>query len=99
MKKRNKAAQMLGKLGGLKRGNARAAKLNPERRAEIAEKAAKARRGKNTQPVRKRVYNCPCKTCGLGFQPQSWSPHPPYDNGLPHCRVDEESDVPHRSAS
>lgn len=42
-KRKNKAAQALGKLGGLKGGKARAAKLSPERRAEIASKAAKAR--------------------------------------------------------
>jgi hypothetical protein len=46
MKKKNKAAQMLGKLGGLKGGKARAAALTPERRKEIASKAAKARWGK-----------------------------------------------------
>jgi len=45
MKKKNKAAQMLGKLGGLKGGKARAAALTPERRKEIAQKAAKARWG------------------------------------------------------
>jgi hypothetical protein len=41
--KKNKAAQMLGKLGGLKGGPARAKKLSPERRKAIAQKAAKAR--------------------------------------------------------
>jgi hypothetical protein len=45
MKKKNNAAQMLGKLGGLKGGPARAKKLSPERRKEIAQKAAKARWG------------------------------------------------------
>jgi hypothetical protein len=45
MKKKNKAAQALGKLGGLKGGKARAAALTPERRKEIASKAAKARWG------------------------------------------------------
>lgn len=44
--KKNKAAQMLGKLGGLKGGKARAAKLSPKRRKEIAQAAAKARWGK-----------------------------------------------------
>jgi len=43
MKRKNKAAQALGKLGGLKGGKARAAKLSPERRKAIAQKAAKAR--------------------------------------------------------
>jgi hypothetical protein len=42
-KRKNKAAQALGKLGGLKGGKARAAKLSPERRAEIATAAANAR--------------------------------------------------------
>jgi hypothetical protein len=37
------AAVALGRLGGLKGGKARAAKLSGKRRAEIAEKAAKAR--------------------------------------------------------
>jgi hypothetical protein len=35
----------LGRLGGVKGGAARAAKLSPERRSEIARKAAKARWG------------------------------------------------------
>jgi hypothetical protein len=39
---------MLGKLGGLKGGKARAAKLTPEQRQAIARKAAEARWGKNT---------------------------------------------------
>jgi hypothetical protein len=41
--KKNPAAVALGKLGGTKGGNARAAKLSPEERKEIAQKAAKAR--------------------------------------------------------
>lgn len=41
--KKNPAAVALGKLGGLKGGKARAAKLTPERRKEIAKKAAKSR--------------------------------------------------------
>jgi hypothetical protein len=40
------AAVNLGRRGGLKGGKARAAKKTPERRAEIARKAAKARWGK-----------------------------------------------------
>jgi hypothetical protein len=47
-KRKNKAAQALGKLGGLKGGKARAAKLSPERRKEIAQKAAEARWGKKS---------------------------------------------------
>lgn len=37
---KNPAAVYLGRLGGLKGGKARAAKLSPERRKEIAKKAA-----------------------------------------------------------
>ncbi len=43
---KNPAAVALGRLGGKKGGKARAAKLSPERRREIAKKAAKARWGK-----------------------------------------------------
>ncbi len=39
------AARALGRLGGLKGGKARAAKLYKRRRAEIAKKAARARWG------------------------------------------------------
>ena len=42
-KVKNPAAVMLGRLGGLKGGKARAAKLSEERRREIASKAAQAR--------------------------------------------------------
>jgi len=40
---KNPAAVALGRLGGLKGGKARAARLSPERRVEIAKKAAQAR--------------------------------------------------------
>lgn len=40
---KNKAAQELGRLGGLKGGKARADKLSAEKRKEIAKKAAQAR--------------------------------------------------------
>ena len=40
---RNPAAVSLGRLGGLKGGKARAKALSPEKRKEIAEKAAKTR--------------------------------------------------------
>jgi len=40
---KNKAAQELGRLGGLKGGKARADKLTPGQRSDIAKKAAKAR--------------------------------------------------------
>lgn len=40
---KNPAAVALGRLGGLKGGNARAAALSKKRRAEIARRAAKAR--------------------------------------------------------
>lgn len=42
-KKPNPAAVALGRLGGLKGGKARAGKLSPERRSEIARSAAKQR--------------------------------------------------------
>ena len=42
-KEKNPAAVALGKLGGLKGGKARAAKLTDERKSEIAQRAAKAR--------------------------------------------------------
>ncbi len=45
-KKKNPAAVALGKLGGSKGGKIRAKKLSPERRSEIARKAAFARWGK-----------------------------------------------------
>ena len=40
---KNPAAVALGRLGGLKGGKARAAKLTPERRSEIASQAARKR--------------------------------------------------------
>ena len=43
---KNPAAVALGRLGGLKGGKARAEKLSPERRKEIAQLAAKKRWGK-----------------------------------------------------
>lgn len=42
-KEKNPAAVALGRLGGLKGGIARAKKLSPKRRKEIARKAAQAR--------------------------------------------------------
>lgn len=45
---KNPAAVELGRMGGLKGGKARAAALTPERRAEIARKAAAARWGTKT---------------------------------------------------
>jgi hypothetical protein len=42
---KNPAAVALGRLGGKKGGKARAAKLTPEQRKEIARKAARARWG------------------------------------------------------
>jgi hypothetical protein len=44
--KKNPAAVALGKLGSKKGGDARAKKLTPERLKEIAQKAARARWGK-----------------------------------------------------
>lgn len=40
---KNRAAQLLGRLGGLKGGKARAAKLTAEQRSAIAKKAAQSR--------------------------------------------------------
>lgn len=51
-REKNPAAVALGKLGGLKGGKARAAKLTPEQRSEIAKKAAKIR-WKNKPPAQK----------------------------------------------
>lgn len=45
-KAKNAAAVALGRLGGLKGGAARAAKLGPKKRSQIAAKAAAARWGK-----------------------------------------------------
>ena len=45
--KKNPAAVALGRLGGLKGGKARAAKLSAEKRKEIAKKAAERRWSKN----------------------------------------------------
>ncbi len=42
-RQKNPAAVALGRLGGLKGGKARAEKLSPEERKEIASKAAKTR--------------------------------------------------------
>ena len=47
-KDKNPAAVELGRLGGLKGGKARAEKLSPARRKEIARKAAQARWGKKS---------------------------------------------------
>ncbi len=46
---KNPAAVALGRLGGLKGGKARAAKLSAKKRKEIAKKAAKARWGRYHQ--------------------------------------------------
>jgi hypothetical protein len=48
--KKNPAAVALGRLGGLKGGKARFDKLTPERRKEIAQKAAKTRWEKKPNP-------------------------------------------------
>jgi hypothetical protein len=47
---KNAAAVELGRLGGLKGGKARSAKLTSEQKIEIAKKAAKARWEKKPQP-------------------------------------------------
>jgi len=46
------AAVSLGRRGGLKGGKARAAKLSPDRRREIAKKAAQARWDQRQSPLR-----------------------------------------------
>ena len=46
-RKKNPHAAALGKLGGLKGGKARAEKLSPKKRSEIAQKAALSRWGKS----------------------------------------------------
>ena len=46
---KNPHAQALGRLGGLKGGKARAKKLTPEQRAEIARRAAQARWAKKAE--------------------------------------------------
>jgi predicted KAP-like P-loop ATPase len=43
LKKKNPAAVALGRLGGRKSGKARMQKLTPEKRSEVARKAALAR--------------------------------------------------------
>jgi len=48
-KEKNPAAVALGRLGGLKGGKARAEKLSPRKRKEIAKKAATARWKKQEQ--------------------------------------------------
>lgn len=47
IKEKNPHAVALGKLGGAKGGHARAQKLTPERRSEIARKAIQARLNKS----------------------------------------------------
>jgi len=47
--KKSEAARILGALGASKGGKARAEKLSPDRRKEIARKAAKARWDKKRQ--------------------------------------------------
>jgi len=48
LKEKNPAAVELGRLGGLKGGKARAKKLSPAKRKDIAQKAAKARWSKKS---------------------------------------------------
>ena len=50
IKEKNPAAVVLGTLGGLKGGKARAEKLSPEQRKEIAQNAAQKRWSKKAQP-------------------------------------------------
>lgn len=55
VKKKNQAAVALGRLGGLKGGKARAAKLSAKRRSEIAHHAASARVKKISPRRRKEI--------------------------------------------
>lgn len=48
-RRKNPAAVALGRMGGLKGGKARAASLTPERRSEIAKKAAAKRWGEKKE--------------------------------------------------
>jgi hypothetical protein len=50
-KEKNPHAVYLGRLGGLKGGKARANKLTPEQRKEIARKAAQKRWGKSKEQI------------------------------------------------
>ena len=50
-RKKNPAAVALGKLGGRKGGQARATRLTPERRREIAQQAAQARWAKGQESI------------------------------------------------
>jgi hypothetical protein len=50
-RRKNPAAVALGRRGGKKGGPARAAKLSPARRAEIARKAARSRWARATEPA------------------------------------------------
>jgi len=55
VKKKNLAAVALGRLGGLRGGVARAKKLSPKRRSEIAQKASAARMTKLSPERRKEI--------------------------------------------
>jgi hypothetical protein len=55
IKKKNPAAVILGRLGGLKGGKARAKRLSAERRSEIARKASSARMTKISAKRRKEI--------------------------------------------
>jgi hypothetical protein len=55
-------ARKLGRLGGLKGGKARAEKLTPEERKEIARKAPKARWAKNASKTS--LHNGPVRWLG-----------------------------------
>lgn len=61
---KNPDAVALGRLGGLKGGKARAAKLSPERRSEIASVAVKTRWAGKDNPS-ELTTNSKCPKCGL----------------------------------
>ena len=55
MNEAQKAAQILGRLGGLRGGKARAESLTPERRREIAQKAIATRWAKHKKPKKRKA--------------------------------------------
>lgn len=64
---KNQAAVELGRLGGKKGGDARAAKLTPEQRSEIAKKAAAGRwKAKQDEDAKKMLEFPPAKKKRIG---------------------------------
>ena len=64
---KNQAAVELGRLGGMKGGAARAAKLTPEQRSEIAKKAAQGRwKSKQDEDAKRLLAFPPAKKMRIG---------------------------------